>query len=371
MTLADCTVMVVEDHEFQRRTTLQMLANLGVGGAAGGRRRRRRARAARARRTSSSATSTCPGMDGVEFLRHVSETRAGTAIVIASGPRRERAAQRRADRPRVRPRRARRDPQAAHRAPPAGGRRPAPPAGGRAAGAAGRRARDPPRGRASADGRAAAIEVRGATPAEAADARRRARSRGEPVGDRRRPRRVRRERAASRSSSTRVTDDLLELDPTRITISILDGPALPEAPLALLTRLQGPRLRARRSPTSAPGGRRCTTSRKLPLTEVQLAAQIVQRATEGSAEALAATVEALHHQGVTRRRRRLRQPGRMAAAARARRRARAGDVPAVTIRRLFGTLLALCVAARRRRCSRSRSCRAGRRASAPRPSTTA
>ena len=31
MTLADCTVMVVEDHEFQRQTTLQMLANLGVG----------------------------------------------------------------------------------------------------------------------------------------------------------------------------------------------------------------------------------------------------------------------------------------------------------------------------------------------------
>ena len=31
MTLADCSVMVVEDHEFQRRTTLQILANLGAG----------------------------------------------------------------------------------------------------------------------------------------------------------------------------------------------------------------------------------------------------------------------------------------------------------------------------------------------------
>ena len=32
---------------------------------------------------------------------------------------------------------------------------------------------------------------------------------------------------------------------------------------------------------------------------MQLAAEIVQQATEGSAEALTATVEALHHQGVT------------------------------------------------------------------------
>ena len=61
MTLADCTVMVVEDHEFQRQTTLQMLANLGVGALLEAADGDSRARAARATSTSSSATSTCPG----------------------------------------------------------------------------------------------------------------------------------------------------------------------------------------------------------------------------------------------------------------------------------------------------------------------
>lgn len=87
MTLADCTVMVVEDHEFQRRTTLQILANLGAGGlleAADG----EGALAlldADPRPDIVVCDLDMPGMDGVEFLRHVSELRAGTAIVIASG----------------------------------------------------------------------------------------------------------------------------------------------------------------------------------------------------------------------------------------------------------------------------------------------
>ncbi len=87
MTLADCTVMVVEDHEFQRRTTLQILANLGAGGlleAADG----EGALAllgAEPRPDIVICDLDMPGMDGVEFLRHVSELRAGTAIVIASG----------------------------------------------------------------------------------------------------------------------------------------------------------------------------------------------------------------------------------------------------------------------------------------------
>ena len=87
MTLADCTVMVVEDHEFQRRTTLQILANLGAGGlleAADG----EGALAllgADPRPDIVVCDLDMPGMDGVEFLRHVSELGAGTAIVIASG----------------------------------------------------------------------------------------------------------------------------------------------------------------------------------------------------------------------------------------------------------------------------------------------
>jgi EAL domain-containing protein (putative c-di-GMP-specific phosphodiesterase class I)/CheY-like chemotaxis protein len=87
VTLADCTVMVVEDHEFQRRTTLQILANLGAGElleAADG----EGALAllgADPRPDIVVCDLDMPGMDGVEFLRHVSELRAGTAIVIASG----------------------------------------------------------------------------------------------------------------------------------------------------------------------------------------------------------------------------------------------------------------------------------------------
>lgn len=87
MTLADCTVMVVEDHEFQRRTMLQILANLGAGAlleAADG-----EGALALLRADPRPDIVVCdldmPGMDGVEFLRRVSELGAGTAIVIASG----------------------------------------------------------------------------------------------------------------------------------------------------------------------------------------------------------------------------------------------------------------------------------------------
>lgn len=87
MTLADCTVMVVEDHDFQRLTTLQILANLGAGAlleAADG----EGALAlldADPRPDIVVCDLDMPGMDGVEFLRRVSELGAGTAIVIASG----------------------------------------------------------------------------------------------------------------------------------------------------------------------------------------------------------------------------------------------------------------------------------------------
>jgi EAL domain-containing protein (putative c-di-GMP-specific phosphodiesterase class I)/CheY-like chemotaxis protein len=87
MTLADCTVMVVEDHEFQRRTTLQILANLGAGAlveAADG-----EGALLLLGNDPRPDIVVCdldmPGMDGVEFLRQVSELGAGTAIVIASG----------------------------------------------------------------------------------------------------------------------------------------------------------------------------------------------------------------------------------------------------------------------------------------------
>lgn len=87
MTLADCTVMVVEDHEFQRRTMLQILANLGAGRlleAEDG----ERALALLSGEPKPDVVVVdldMPGMDGVEFLRHVSERSIDTAIVIASG----------------------------------------------------------------------------------------------------------------------------------------------------------------------------------------------------------------------------------------------------------------------------------------------
>ena len=87
MTLADCTVMVVEDHEFQRRTTLQILANLGAGGlleAADGE-GALALLAADPRPDIVICDLDMPGMDGVEFLRHVAGLGDGTAIVIASG----------------------------------------------------------------------------------------------------------------------------------------------------------------------------------------------------------------------------------------------------------------------------------------------
>lgn len=87
MSLADCTVLVVEDHEFQRSTTLQILANLGAGSlleAADGEDALTMFGLGRP-----PDVIVCdldmPGMDGIEFLRRVAELAAGTAVIIASG----------------------------------------------------------------------------------------------------------------------------------------------------------------------------------------------------------------------------------------------------------------------------------------------
>ena len=69
---------------------------------------------------------------------------------------------------------------------------------------------------------------------------------------------------------------------------------MPRRPIALLTRL---RVHGFGLGVADFGAGRATLAdlARLPLTEVQLAAQIVQ---EGSPDALAATVEALHREGV-------------------------------------------------------------------------
>lgn len=87
MTLAERTVLVVEDHEFQRRTIRQILSNLGVGSvleAADG-----QAALAILDELHDGDVLVCdldmPGMDGVELLRLVALRTGGPSIVIASG----------------------------------------------------------------------------------------------------------------------------------------------------------------------------------------------------------------------------------------------------------------------------------------------
>ena len=84
--MAGLSVLVVEDHAFQRRTAVMLLRNLGVGevseagdGAEA---------LARLKEIGAPDVILCdidmPGMDGVEFVRHVAETEGAGAVIIAS-----------------------------------------------------------------------------------------------------------------------------------------------------------------------------------------------------------------------------------------------------------------------------------------------
>jgi EAL domain-containing protein (putative c-di-GMP-specific phosphodiesterase class I)/FixJ family two-component response regulator len=84
---ADYTVVVVEDHDFQRRTVVKLLQGLGVGtvrDAANG------ADALRVLQQDPVADIVIcdidmPGMDGVEFVTRVAESHSACSVVIASG----------------------------------------------------------------------------------------------------------------------------------------------------------------------------------------------------------------------------------------------------------------------------------------------
>lgn len=80
------TMLVVEDHDFQRRTAVMLLRKLGVGTvteAADG-----SAALALLRDSAGPDVILCdvdmPGMDGVEFIRHVAEQELAGAVIIAS-----------------------------------------------------------------------------------------------------------------------------------------------------------------------------------------------------------------------------------------------------------------------------------------------
>ena len=85
--LATLSVLVVEDHDFQRRTALRLLRGLGVGDLA------EAADGSAALDILAGSPQpdviVCdidmPGMDGVDFIRHVAERGLASAVVIASG----------------------------------------------------------------------------------------------------------------------------------------------------------------------------------------------------------------------------------------------------------------------------------------------
>ena len=84
--LAAYSVLVVEDHDFQRRTAVQLLRGLGVGTiaeAGDG-----QAALDTIARSGPPDVIVCdlemPGMDGVEFIRHIAERELASAVIISS-----------------------------------------------------------------------------------------------------------------------------------------------------------------------------------------------------------------------------------------------------------------------------------------------
>ena len=84
---ADYSVVVVEDHDFQRRTVVQLLRNLGVGTVADAPDGAQALQMLQAGATPDIIICDIdmPGMDGVEFVARVAESNLACAMVIASG----------------------------------------------------------------------------------------------------------------------------------------------------------------------------------------------------------------------------------------------------------------------------------------------
>ncbi|MBB5207938.1 EAL domain-containing response regulator [Chiayiivirga flava] len=87
MQLAELTVMVVEDHGFQRRMALRLLAELGVvrcAEAADGESALQALAATAQRQDVVIVDLDMPGMDGIEFIGHVAQRKLAHAVVVAS-----------------------------------------------------------------------------------------------------------------------------------------------------------------------------------------------------------------------------------------------------------------------------------------------
>lgn len=88
MNLAELNFLVVEDHEFQRNMALRILANLGatkVVWAADGRAALDIVNAKDTPIHIIISDLNMPGMDGMEFMRHLGELGLPVSIILASG----------------------------------------------------------------------------------------------------------------------------------------------------------------------------------------------------------------------------------------------------------------------------------------------
>ncbi len=87
MSLSDLSIMVVEDHGFQRRMALRLLTDLGIGEvseAADGHSALHLLEAIRQPPDVLLVDLDMPGMDGIEFIGHVAQRQLARAVVVAS-----------------------------------------------------------------------------------------------------------------------------------------------------------------------------------------------------------------------------------------------------------------------------------------------
>ena len=88
MDLRDLAVIVVEDHDFQRKVAVSYLLQMGVTrvlGASDGQDALSKIKAAEWPVDVALCDLDMPGMDGVQFIRHLAEGRLVGAVILLSG----------------------------------------------------------------------------------------------------------------------------------------------------------------------------------------------------------------------------------------------------------------------------------------------